>query len=156
VLYGAATGLPPWGNDFLVQGDAAPIEQFGETLAAGDFDGDKFADLAVGVPWENEFGGSGAGGVNVFYGSAGGLPAGSEYWSQETPGIPGDSETDDHFGRVLTAGDFDGDGYADLAVGLSESLEDDMGGLLANQSGAATVIYGSNSGLTSVGSQLFD
>src|ERR671912_1857643 len=42
--------------------------------AAGDFNGDGFADLAVGAPGEDVGAAGDAGAVNVLYGSAGGPP----------------------------------------------------------------------------------
>src|SRR4051794_12177712 len=85
---------------------------------AYDFDGDGFADLAVGVPGEDIGFRSGAGAVNVIYGSATGLTeVGDQFWAQESVGVPGASEPGDHFGSPAS-GDFDGDGYADLAVGV--------------------------------------
>jgi hypothetical protein len=86
---------------------------FGYAAAAGDFNGDGYRDLAVGVLEHR-----GGGAVNVIYGSRDGLkPAGSEQWTQDSPGIPGVSDPGDTFGHALAAGDFDADGYADLAVG---------------------------------------
>ena len=41
---------------------------FGSALAAGDFNNDGFADLAVGAPGEDVGGVIGAGAVNVLYG----------------------------------------------------------------------------------------
>ena len=63
------------------------------TVAAipSDFDGDGYADLAVGVPGE-DVGAAGrhAGAVNVLYGSPTGLTAvGDQLWSQATTGIKG-------------------------------------------------------------------
>ena len=40
---------------------------------AGDFNGDKYADLAVGVPGQKVGGHAGAGAVHIFYGSADGF-----------------------------------------------------------------------------------
>src|SRR3712207_4484445 len=54
----------------------------------GDFDGDGFADLAVGVPFESLGAAGHAGGVNVIYGSASGLAAErNQFWSQDSPGV---------------------------------------------------------------------
>jgi hypothetical protein len=61
-----------------------------------DFDNDGFADLAVGVAGEN-LGAIGNGGaVNVLYGSAIGLTgAGSQRFTQDSPGVPGVAEPGD-------------------------------------------------------------
>jgi hypothetical protein len=71
-------------------------------LAAGDFDGDGFDDLAIGVPEEDVGGASDAGAVNVLFGSAAGLTAaGSQIWHQDSAGVPGAAENFDRFGNVL-------------------------------------------------------
>ena len=88
----------------------------GELLAAGDFDNDGFADLAVGAPFEGVGAAGDAGAVNVLYGSAAGLTGtGSRQFWQGTGGAAGTAETVDQFGAALAVGDFDNDGFADLA-----------------------------------------
>lgn len=49
-------------------------ELFGHALAAGDFDGDGFADLAVGVPGEQTFD-LAIGAVHLLYGGDNGVTA---------------------------------------------------------------------------------
>ena len=83
-----------------------------------DFNGDGFADLAVGVPGEQLGQLPSAGGVQVIYGAPGGLrAAGSQFWTQSSPGIKGRADYGGAWGTTHTSGDFDADGYADLAVG---------------------------------------
>ncbi|MGW5683180.1 FG-GAP and VCBS repeat-containing protein [Nonomuraea sp. NPDC003754] len=82
-----------------------------------DFDGDGLPDLAVAAPYESVAGHARAGSVTIMYGS--GQQA---RLSQATPGVPGDPENGDSFGSALAVGDFDGDGCADLAVGVSEEF----------------------------------
>jgi hypothetical protein len=126
-----------------VQDDAAAFEEFGAALAAGDFNGDMRADLAVGVPGEDF-----DGGINVLYAGASGLTdAGNQYWDQDSPGVEDDSDSFDDFGAALAAGDFDGTGFADLAVGVPD---ENLGSALAN-AGAVNVLYASASGLTEAG-----
>ena len=37
--------------------------------------------------------------------------------SQNTAGVAGTAEADDHFGAAVSAGDYNGDGHPDMAVG---------------------------------------
>jgi hypothetical protein len=104
---------------------------------AYDFNGDGFGDLVAGSPGEDLGGVAVAGAVHVIYGSASGLSArGSQRWTQDSPGVKGVATRGASFGWDSTSGDFDRDGYADLAVGLSDGY------------GAVSVLYGSRSGLT--------
>ncbi|MEW5539874.1 FG-GAP and VCBS repeat-containing protein [Streptomyces cyaneofuscatus] len=82
--------------------------------AVGDFDRDGYGDIAVGNPVAND----GRGRVTVWYGTSAGPGKRSITLSQSTAGVAGASEAWDQFGSSLTAGDADGDGYADLAVGV--------------------------------------
>jgi hypothetical protein len=94
-------------------------DRFGDALAACDFNGDGFDDLAVGIPEESQLDREGAGALQVHYGSSSGLnflPEG--FFAQNSPGIPGDSEVGDRFGAALACGDFNGDRFGDLAVGV--------------------------------------
>lgn len=146
-----ATGLRQ-GHDSI---DAVePFDHFGSVLAVGDFDGDLYDDLAVGVPGENLEGTPSyldAGAVAVFYGTSSGLNfAGSQFFHQGLSGLGG-AQANARFGSSLAAGDFDGDGYDDLAIGVP--YEDYS---TVSNSGAVNVLYGSAGGLTASGDQLFD
>ncbi len=114
-----------------------------------DFNGDGYADLAVGIPYDDN--GVRGGGVQVLYGRKGGLSStGSQLWTQNTLGIPDATETDDLFGDAIAAGDFDHDGFDDLAVGVPQET---IGGVWS--AGAVHVLYGSTTGLKSVRTQLW-
>ncbi len=54
------------------------------------------------------------------------------------------------FGGSLASGDYDGDGKDDFAVGVSG---EDIGAI--GDAGAVSVLYGSASGLTTAGDQLW-
>jgi hypothetical protein len=159
VLYGSADGVSVVGDQVWTQNSdgianaAEADDQFGGTLAWGDFNGDGFDDLAVGVPGEGVgASASHAGAVNVLYGSAAGLSsAGNQFWHQNSTGILDDAETEDGLGAALAGGDFDADGFDDLAVGVPS---EDLGAL--DDAGAVHVLYGSSSGLSSTGSQFWN
>ena len=110
VLYGSATGLTATGNQLWNQDSpgiddtAEAIDIFGWALAAGDFDGDGYDDLVIGVPYEDIGAVGNAGAVNVLYGSATGLTAtGDQFWHQDITNILGVAEANDYFGWALAA-----------------------------------------------------
>ncbi|MEO8275919.1 MAG: FG-GAP repeat protein [Thermoanaerobaculia bacterium] len=155
------SGLIPGVDDFflnqLFPGAPDPAEagdEFGAALTACDFDNDGFDDLAVGIPLEDVVAGEiDAGAVDIFYGSFGGPPpTAGQHWTQNSAGVPGDAGEIHHFGASLACGDFDADGFADLAVGIPG--QDATGSGL--HAGAVEILYGSATGLGSARSALFE
>lgn len=152
VLYGqSGIGLDDPDNQFWYQGgnglvDTAETQDaFGSALAVGDFDGDGYTDLAIGVPLESLGAVVNAGAVHILCGAAPGLAAVAiSLLSQDSPGILDDCETDDYLGWVMTVGDFNGDGFDDLAVGITN---ESIGSPERSGAGAVAVFYGSASGL---------
>jgi hypothetical protein len=116
-------------------------DYFGWDLASGDFNGDGRSDLAVGAPYEWVGDVAGAGEVDVFTGDGGGLNGERIALTQAAAG--GTNEEWDLFGWALSAGDFDADGRADLAVGApNESV-----GAVAG----AGAVYAFHGGVTLLG-----
>ncbi|MFD6173764.1 FG-GAP repeat protein [Streptomyces coeruleorubidus] len=120
VVYGGSTGLDPAKRTVVSQntagvpGAAEAEDTFGDALAVADLNGDGYTDLAVGSSGEDVGTDTDGGSVTVLWGSASGLKNGT---SVKDPAVSGH----DHWGRLLTAGDFDGDGKKDLAVGTGSS-----------------------------------
>ena len=85
----------------------------------GDFDGDGYDDLAIGVPFEDLGAFTDTGNVGVVYGRAAfGLPFDrSQGFDQDAILGAGNTESEDQFGFALASGDFDRDGHDDLAIG---------------------------------------
>jgi hypothetical protein len=154
VIYGSFGGLSAtpvadqfWHQDASEVEDAAEAgDRFGTRVAAGDFNGDSYDDIAVGAPFEDVNGVSDAGAVNVIYGSPNGLSAthkADQLWHQDVGEVEDLAETDDQFGWQVEAGNFNGDNYDDLAISL---YNEDVGPVL--YAGAMNVIHGSLDGLS--------
>ncbi len=147
IMFGSRRGLLPSNSESFTQSrvDAATNERgdrFGFALAAGNFDGDRFDDLAVGVPYESTGGKTDTGMVAIMFGSSSGLlPSRNESFTQSS--VAGVSnESYDRFGKVLTTGNLNGDAYDDLVIGVP--YKDRMG---ASDAGYVAVMYGSARGL---------
>lgn len=95
--------------------------QYGFSLAAaGDVNGDGFSDAIVGAPGYDNGAGESLGRAFVYQGSAGGLGAAAA-WSAR----PGVLNGLGKFGQaVACAGDVNGDGFHDIAIGAPELSDD--------------------------------
>ena len=157
VLYGSPSGISAAGDKLWhrdvngVLGAAVAGDGFGFSVATGDFDGDGYTDLAIGAPEEDVTGHIRTGSVHVLYGGPDGISAaGDQIWHQDSPGVKGAVQDFDRFGATLVTGDFDDDGYFDLAIGVPH---EDISGF--SRAGAVNVLYGSAQGLTAAGDQLW-
>jgi len=120
---------------------AASIIDTSGVVRVGDFDDDGHLEYVVSSPETN----CGKGAVYVIT-SEGDLTV----WTRDTSGILGTAACGDHFGASLAVGDFDGDGYDDLAIAAHGA--DDTG---EAASGSVHILYGSETGLSDVGDQLW-
>jgi hypothetical protein len=160
VIYGSADGLNAVAGQAAVDDQllsrelgGADVEDgdfYGAALAIGDFNNDGYDDLAVGISGAWIDGLDTAGAVQVIYGSASGLDEASiEEWSRNSTGIEGAATAFDYFGQEVTAGDYNNDGYSDLAIGVPHA---NVNG--DDNAGAVHILYGRDLGLSYLGNDL--
>ena len=136
VYYGSATGLSPSQNKVVMSNQSA--SNFGWSVAtAGDVDDDGYSEVIVGAP-DYDNGQENEGAVFVYRGSAAGLDT-TLKWTAEL------DQANAVFGTsVSSAGDVNGDGYADVIIGAPGYTNGQ------EKEGAALVYHGSAGGLTTV------
>ncbi|MCC6284081.1 MAG: FG-GAP repeat protein [Phycisphaerales bacterium] len=138
---GPIVGPPFFAQPMMIGGDVDEAgDRFGAALAAGNFDGDPFDDLAVGAPGEDVGVMADAGWVQIAHGSPPGIfpgaPAPFPAFPQGLFGLD-PIEPGDAFGGTMVTGDFNGDGADDLAISCEF---EDIGA--AVDCGGVTVGYG--------------
>jgi hypothetical protein len=140
VYYGSESGLSN-GYNWHAEGEQSGARLGYSVATAGDVNGDGYADVIVGAPWYDD-GDTDEGKAFVWYGSEDGLNGG-------VPGTPANAvwgtqsnqESAQLGWAVSTAGDVDGDGYADVIIGVPYfSYEQE-------EEGAARLYRGSSTGL---------
>ena len=154
VVFGAASGITAVNLDAVALGTGG-FKMTGENAddlagisvsSAGDVNGDGFDDVIVGAQ-DNDEGLSNAGAAYVVFGAASGITAVDLVDIANGTGgfkIIGEA-ADDRAGRsVSAAGDVNGDGFDDVIVG---AFGNDAG---ETNAGAAYVVFGAASGITSV------
>ncbi|PSB60451.1 hypothetical protein C7B61_17450, partial [filamentous cyanobacterium CCP1] len=129
-------------ND-LIFGTPEESEHFGASVVTGNFDGDEFDDVVVGVPFD-KVNGVDAGAIHAIYGSASGLNGGRDdrLINQGTGNFASDPLAKEAYGNVLAVADFNKDGRDDLVVGVPFDKRGN------NSVGGVNVIYGSPTGLS--------
>ncbi|WP_306323808.1 MULTISPECIES: VCBS repeat-containing protein [unclassified Streptomyces] len=134
VLYGSGSGFKRgWAPD--TQGK----------LASGDVNGDGIDDLVVGS-------GDGNAKVTLAFGSKDGLSGdATQTFDQSLPGFYGAQESGDHLGSCVSVADVDGDGKAEVALGISG---EDFSGL--TNAGSFALLHGTADGVTGEGSQVLN
>lgn len=137
VYYGSDSGLPDVFDIRLDNPDNQEVGSFGHAAAsAGDVNGDGFMDLIIGARYQ-ENGASAEGNAFVYYGSVSGVSETNDV-RLDNP----DNQVDGRFGvSVSSAGDVNGDGFAELIVGAERQ---DHG---AVTEGNAFIYFGSDLGV---------
>ncbi|MEV7404517.1 esterase [Streptomyces sp. NPDC091267] len=123
----------------------------GPAIVSGDWDGTGQDDLVIG---DTGMGSPPGGGITLYLGRgdlSGLEPEPVQHWTQDSDGIPGVAEAGDQWGAELSAGDTDGDGHPDLAIGAPG---EDIGSV--SDAGAVWVLRGDPTGFTHVGAKSFD
>ena len=141
------------GGDPLFQflGSTVTMPRHGYVMATGDFDGDDRDEVAVAYPNVSVSGEVGAGKVFVMNRR----PADGVWEVQSTiqagAPYPGAPQAGANLGNSLAVGDFDDDGYDDLAIGLRGQVVDGQ-----DDAGAVMVVYGAVLGINASGAEIFD
>lgn len=144
-------GFPRLAGKLRVPDDLGHQVGGGTVTTIGDFDKDGYGDLAIGRGYEQPD--KERGYVTVQYGGPSGPDTARKpvKFTQNTAGVPGGSEDGDRFGGSVSAGDVNGDGYADLAIGAPG--EDLVG---KRDAGMVTVLLGRAGGLSGTGAKAYD
>lgn len=140
-----------------VEGTSESDDNSVDGISTGDFDNDGYDDMDIANPKLLPYMTLTAPASSIVPIDSPGTPTGGDdLWHQDVDGISDLSELDDKFGWSLAAGDFHGDGYDDLAIGIP--FEDITLFFIPPfvDAGKVLILPGSNSGITTVGDQYWD
>ncbi|OON30148.1 MULTISPECIES: FG-GAP and VCBS repeat-containing protein [unclassified Micromonospora] len=142
VLFGGSGGLTATGSQYLQQdqaavpGSAERNDHFGFSLAIGKVNNNKYADLVIGAPHENDgTSWNGSGMVTLMWGSASGVSTtgatsvtgGAVYPATGNPDVVAW-----YLGETLAIGDVNGDGLGEVIAGAPSAQTPHItGGLIA-------------------------
>ncbi|MBZ3900926.1 FG-GAP-like repeat-containing protein [Streptomyces griseiscabiei] len=153
VAYGSAAGLSEASTKTFDQnlpgfpGAQEEGDLVGSAVSVADVTGDGYADIALGIAYEDVTDIVNTGSVALVPGGAAGVTgAGTKVFHQNTAGVPGAAEAEDRFGTTTALLDLDGDGHADLVVGAPAENSDN---------GAVWVLPGTTTGPTTTSAQSF-
>lgn len=141
-------------SGFVIKFTSASVDTPGHNgrVATGDFDGDGNDEIALGYPAQGFNGMSEVGKVSILRRATDGTWPTQATIRIGTDGYAGGSPLEnDSLGNAIASGDFDDDGYDDLAMGA-------YGRTVSGQARAGSVLiaYGSASGLGPARSMLFN
>ncbi len=133
-------------------GVAEPGDALGASLAVGDFDDDGYADLAIGADREDVGSVQDAGAVLIAYGSSTGITgARDQLITRNGDGLTVPPTIVELYGATLASGDFNEDGYDDLAIGAPRARCPNG----TDSAGAVIMMLGSASGIVNTGTRQF-
>lgn len=147
-VVGTTVNLALASPDILMTGRGA-LDGFGFGMVAADVNGDGISDIVIGSPFIGRDQGVGAGVVDVFVGSPN-FRKGQIISLRQTQsdavilGAFGGSDSGDALGRLIWAGDVNGDGINDILLGDPGSTRLDNG-LGRTSAGEIYVVFGSTS-----------